>query len=127
MEQLHRIFKLCGSPSEEYWKKAKLPHATIFKPQQSYKRCLKETFKDFPPSALSLIETLLAIDPSERQTATAALDSEVSFLRSTLQPSFLNKREKSIRIKCVLPALFNVLDISTACLAFSFNTYEAKC
>lgn len=89
MEQLHRIFKLCGSPSEEYWKKSKLPHATIFKPQQSYKRCIRETFKDFPTSALSLIDTLLAIDPSERQTATAALKSEVSslppYLLSTLE------------------------------------------
>ncbi|XAR57130.1 Cyclin-dependent kinase [Bertholletia excelsa] len=76
VEQLHKIFKLCGSPSEEYWKKSKLPHATIFKPQQSYKRCIIETFKDFPPSALPLIETLLAVDPAERQTATAALRSE---------------------------------------------------
>ncbi|EEF45481.1 ATP binding protein, putative [Ricinus communis] len=65
VEQLHKIFKLCGSPSEEYWKKSKLPHATIFKPQQSYKRCISETFKDFPPSSLPLIETLLAIDPAE--------------------------------------------------------------
>ncbi|KAK0607186.1 hypothetical protein LWI29_010908 [Acer saccharum] len=76
VEQLHKIFKLCGSPSEEYWKKSKLPHATIFKPQQSYKRCIVETFKDFPPSSLPLIETLLAIDPSERQTASSALRSE---------------------------------------------------
>ncbi|KAJ0979734.1 hypothetical protein J5N97_015208 [Dioscorea zingiberensis] len=76
VEQLHKIFKLCGSPSEEYWKKSKLPHATIFKPQQPYKRCIQETFKDFPPSSLPLIETLLAIDPAERQTASAALRSE---------------------------------------------------
>ncbi|KAL2464108.1 putative serine/threonine-protein kinase [Forsythia ovata] len=76
VEQLHRIFKLCGSPSEEYWKKSKLPHATIFKPQQAYKRCIAETFKDFPQSSLPLIETLLTIDPAERQTATAALKSE---------------------------------------------------
>ncbi|KAK6130445.1 hypothetical protein DH2020_035855 [Rehmannia glutinosa] len=76
VEQLHRIFKLCGSPSEEYWKKSKLPHATIFKPQQAYKRRIAEAFKDFPPSSLPLIETLLAIDPAERQTATAALRSE---------------------------------------------------
>jgi len=79
VEQLHKIFKLCGSPSEEYWKKSKLPHATIFKPQHSYKRCISETFKHFPPSSLPLIETLLAIDPTERKTATAALNSEVSF------------------------------------------------
>ncbi|KAL8026185.1 hypothetical protein ABFX02_14G011500 [Erythranthe guttata] len=76
VEQLHRIFKLCGSPSEEYWKKWKLPHATIFKSQQSYKRCIKETFKDFPSSSLPLIDTLLAIDPSDRLTATDALNSE---------------------------------------------------
>ncbi|GFZ14048.1 protein kinase superfamily protein [Actinidia rufa] len=76
VEQLHKIFKLCGSPSDEYWKKSKLPHATIFKPQQSYERCIAETFKDFPPSSLPLIETLLSIDPAERLTATAALRSE---------------------------------------------------
>ncbi|XP_073013060.1 probable serine/threonine-protein kinase At1g54610 [Typha latifolia] len=76
VEQLHRIFKLCGSPSENYWKKSKLPHATIVKPQQPYKRCIAETFKDFPPSALSLVEKLLAIDPAERGTATDALNSE---------------------------------------------------
>ncbi|XP_074590897.1 putative serine/threonine-protein kinase At1g54610 isoform X2 [Curcuma longa] len=76
VEQLHKIFKLCGSPSDEYWKRSKLPHATIFKPQQPYKRCIRETFKDFPPPSLLLIETLLAIDPADRQTATAALNSE---------------------------------------------------
>ncbi|KAK4477921.1 hypothetical protein RD792_017186 [Penstemon davidsonii] len=76
VEQLHRIFKLCGSPSEKYWKKSKLPHEIIFKPQLSYKRCIKETFKDFPQSSLPLIDSLLAIDPSDRQTATAALRSE---------------------------------------------------
>ncbi|RAL41706.1 hypothetical protein DM860_008888 [Cuscuta australis] len=76
VEQLHKIFKLCGSPSEEYWKKSKLPNATLFRPQQPYKRSTKETFKDFPPSSLPLVETLLAIDPNERGTATAALHSE---------------------------------------------------
>lgn len=73
---------MCGSPSEEYWKKSKLPHATIFKPQQSYKRCIRETFKDFPPSSMPLIDALLAIDPSDRQTATDALRSEVSLFSS---------------------------------------------
>ncbi|XP_077212170.1 putative serine/threonine-protein kinase At1g54610 [Tasmannia lanceolata] len=76
VEQLHKIFKLCGSPSEEYWKSSKLPHATIVKPQQPYKRCIAETFKEFPAPSLPLIETLLAIDPSERGTAITALNSE---------------------------------------------------
>lgn len=76
VEQLHKIFKLCGSPSEDYWKKARLPNATIFKPQHPYKRCIAETFKEFPPSSLPLIETLLSIDPAERGSATATLNSE---------------------------------------------------
>ncbi|KAL9379093.1 hypothetical protein Peur_027575 [Populus x canadensis] len=76
VEQLHKIYKLCGSPSDEYWKKSKLPNATLFKPREPYKRCIRETFKDFSPSSLPLIETLLAIDPAERQTATAALKSD---------------------------------------------------
>ncbi|KAJ0014417.1 hypothetical protein Pint_20612 [Pistacia integerrima] len=76
VEQLHKIYKLCGSPSDDYWKKSKLPNATLFKPREPYKRSIRETFKDFPPSSLPLIETLLAIDPLERQTATAALRSE---------------------------------------------------
>ncbi|XP_008791720.2 probable serine/threonine-protein kinase At1g54610 [Phoenix dactylifera] len=76
VEQLHKIFKLCGSPSDEYWRKSKLPHATIFKPQQPYRRCVPETFKDFPPSALALIDVLLSIDPADRGTASSALKSE---------------------------------------------------
>ncbi|KAF7842804.1 putative serine/threonine-protein kinase [Senna tora] len=76
VEQLHKIFKLCGSPSERYWKKSKLPHATIFKPQQPYKRVVSETFKDFPESALKLLDVLLAIEPEDRGTAASALHSE---------------------------------------------------
>ncbi|KAA8542075.1 hypothetical protein F0562_023227 [Nyssa sinensis] len=76
VEQLHKIFKLCGSPPEKYWKKSRFPNATLIKPQQPHKRCIAETFKDFPPSSLPLIETLLAIDPDERGSATAALNSE---------------------------------------------------
>ncbi|KAG8637130.1 hypothetical protein MANES_15G087101v8 [Manihot esculenta] len=76
VEELHKIFKLCGSPSEDYWRKSKLPHATIFKSQQPYKRCVAETFKEFPASALALMETLLSIDPVDRGTAASALNSE---------------------------------------------------
>ncbi|KAG2313996.1 hypothetical protein Bca4012_064621 [Brassica carinata] len=76
VEQLHKIFKLCGSPSEEYWVKSKLPHATIFKPTQPYKRVVDETFKEFPQPALALLETLLSVNPDDRGTATSALESE---------------------------------------------------
>ncbi|KAF0925502.1 hypothetical protein E2562_016693 [Oryza meyeriana var. granulata] len=72
VEQLHKIFKLCGTPSEDYWEKMKFPHSS-FRP---YERCIAEKFKDVPPSALSLLETLLSIDPDMRGTATDALNSE---------------------------------------------------
>ncbi|XP_021714760.1 probable serine/threonine-protein kinase At1g54610 [Chenopodium quinoa] len=76
VEQMHKIFKLCGSPSELYWKRTKFPHATSFKPSQPYKRRLMETFKDFPASALTLVDALLSIEPERRGTASAALKSE---------------------------------------------------
>ncbi|XVE66190.1 hypothetical protein DITRI_Ditri08aG0060700 [Diplodiscus trichospermus] len=76
VEQLHKIFKLCGSPSDEYWRRAKLPHSTVFKPLHPYRRCVAETFKDFSSPALSLLETLLSIDPVQRRTAAFALKSE---------------------------------------------------
>ncbi|KAI3956477.1 hypothetical protein MKX01_016890, partial [Papaver californicum] len=49
---------------------------TIFKLQHQYDRFIEETLKDIPSSSLPIIETLLAIDPAKRQTATAALMSE---------------------------------------------------
>ncbi|KAK8970183.1 putative serine/threonine-protein kinase [Platanthera guangdongensis] len=76
VEQLHKIFKLCGSPNDDYWGKYKLPHTTIFKPQQPYPRCVAETFKDFPGPALALMEVLLSIDPTDRRTAESALKSD---------------------------------------------------
>ncbi|MCO5560601.1 hypothetical protein L7F22_014217 [Adiantum nelumboides] len=76
VEQLHKIFKLCGSPSEEYWNKYKLSHAAIFKPQHPYKRLLTETYKHFPQTALDLLDVLLALDPQERGSASRALRSD---------------------------------------------------
>uniref|UniRef100_A0A0E0EDZ6 [RNA-polymerase]-subunit kinase n=1 Tax=Oryza meridionalis TaxID=40149 RepID=A0A0E0EDZ6_9ORYZ len=76
VEQLHKIFKLCGSPADEYWKKSKLPHATIFKPHCPYQSTLQDVFKEMPANALRLLETLLSVEPYKRGTASAALTSE---------------------------------------------------
>ncbi|CAN8311142.1 unnamed protein product [Cochlearia groenlandica] len=76
VEQLHKIFKLCGSPTENYWRKHKLPSAAGFRTAIPYRRKLSEMFKDFPTSALSLLETLLSIDPDHRISAESALESE---------------------------------------------------
>ena len=76
VEQMHKIFKLCGSPSEDYWKRKKLPYATSFKPQNSYKRQIADTFKNFPSTALALVDKLLSMEPERRGTATSALNTE---------------------------------------------------
>ncbi|GFY85226.1 protein kinase superfamily protein [Actinidia rufa] len=56
VEQLHKIFKLCGSPSDEYWKKSKLPHATIFNLSLIQKMHSRDFFRTQPyacdPSSL---------------------------------------------------------------------------
>ncbi|KAL6856911.1 hypothetical protein ACP4OV_018293 [Aristida adscensionis] len=76
VEQLHKIFKLCGSPSEEFWANLKLSRATIFKPQHPYRRCVNDVYKDFPSTALALLDRLLAVEPGNRGTAASALESE---------------------------------------------------
>lgn len=76
VEQLHKIFKLCGSPPNQYWKLSKLPLATMFKPQHPYESTLRERCREFPKTAVSLIETFLSIEPYKRCSASIALESE---------------------------------------------------
>lgn len=76
VEQLHKIFRLCGTPPDEYWRTSRLPLATMFKPQQPYDSTLWERCSELPKSAVDLIESLLAIQPAKRGTAASALDSE---------------------------------------------------
>ncbi|KAK7391226.1 hypothetical protein VNO78_19638 [Psophocarpus tetragonolobus] len=77
VEQLHKIFRLCGTPSEEYWRKLKL--STTFRPPKSYRPSLVETFRDLPPSSLGLLCTLLALDPAFRGSASRALKNQFFF------------------------------------------------
>ncbi|XP_027365348.1 probable serine/threonine-protein kinase At1g09600 [Abrus precatorius] len=74
VEQLHMILKLCGSPSEDYWKKMKL--VTSFRPPQHYKAKYEEHFRYFPSSARALLATLLDLDSERRGSASSALESE---------------------------------------------------
>ncbi|CAN0865316.1 Probable serine/threonine-protein kinase At1g54610 [Linum grandiflorum] len=88
VEQIHRIFKLCGSPAEDYWKIMRLP--TSFRPPQHYKPSFHESFKDMPASSIALLTTLLSLNPSYRGTATSALQTQVQY-----SVNFLLKRKKS--------------------------------
>ncbi|KAL1813064.1 hypothetical protein ACET3Z_023129 [Daucus carota] len=96
VEQLQEIFKLCGSPSEEFWRNCKLPHATRSRPQQPYKKCIAERFKDFPAPAIDLIETLLSIDPDDRPSAAQVLNSEFFWLQPlACEPAEMSKYQSS--------------------------------
>ncbi|KAJ0972212.1 hypothetical protein J5N97_020171 [Dioscorea zingiberensis] len=104
VEQMHKIFKLCGSPTEDFWSTSKLPHATSFKPQRTYRRCVRDTFKDFPASALALLDTLLAIEPVDRGTTTSALQSD--FFRTkplacdpSSLPKYPSSKELSVKLR----------------------------
>ncbi|CAA7045294.1 unnamed protein product [Microthlaspi erraticum] len=76
VEQMHKIFKLCGSPSEEFWETTKFPQATSYRPQHPYTRVLLETFKNLPPSSLALLDKLLSVEPERRCSASSTLMSE---------------------------------------------------
>ncbi|KAJ0235566.1 Protein kinase superfamily protein [Hirschfeldia incana] len=76
VEQMHKIFKLCGSPSEDFWETTKFPQATSYRPQHPYKRVLLETFKNLPPSSLALLDKLLSVEPEKRCSASSTLLSE---------------------------------------------------
>lgn len=101
VEQIHKIFKLCGSPPEEYWKQSRMPHATVFKPQHPYENCLQETFDTLPESAFELLETFLSIEPNKRGTASAALTSKVTLVQNLV----------SALLKSIISLLFILLMI----------------
>ncbi|CAH8371653.1 unnamed protein product [Eruca vesicaria subsp. sativa] len=76
VEQMHKIFKLCGSASKDFWETTKFPQATSYRPQHPYKRVLQETFKNFPSSSLALLDKLLSVEPETRCSASSTLLSE---------------------------------------------------
>jgi serine/threonine protein kinase len=78
VEQIHKIFKLCGSPPDHFWRRSGLSHAAVFRPQQPYPSRLRDTFAaSMPDHAFRLLAMLLSLDPAARGTAAAALDAEV--------------------------------------------------
>ncbi|XP_078177599.1 protein IMPAIRED IN BABA-INDUCED STERILITY 1-like isoform X1 [Carex rostrata] len=76
VEQIHKIFKMCGSPDEPFWRKPFSANAAVFKPTHPYESRLKDSFKSIPSSAFQLLEALLSVEPAMRGTASSALKSE---------------------------------------------------
>lgn len=82
VEQLHKIFMLCGNPEDEFWKNSSLNLAIMFKPHD-YESSLRERCKELPESVVNLIASFLSVEPEKRMTATSALQSEVTFMNSS--------------------------------------------
>ena len=100
VEQLHKIFKLCGSADADVVaKRIDAENRTVKpskhgkggaeggaevgaegsglavgvpSPENAYRRTVREKFQNFPPDALDLVENLLVIDPQKRLTASEA-------------------------------------------------------
>lgn len=76
IDQLVRIFNLCGSPSTESmpnWQQ--LPDASKVKFEPSERRVIDEYAK-YDPLAADLLDKLLVLDPSKRLTALEALEHD---------------------------------------------------
>ncbi|KAL0076285.1 hypothetical protein J3Q64DRAFT_1772769 [Phycomyces blakesleeanus] len=96
MEQLKRIFLLCGSPTNENmpgW--SKLPDASKVRFEPSKRRVLEE-FSRYDALAADLIDKLLVLDPSSRYTALEALDHNYFYSEPLpADPALLPKYEAS--------------------------------
>lgn len=76
VEQLHKIFMLCGTPPDEFWKNPQLSLATMFKPRHAYESSLRERCQELPKSVVNLIASLLSVESDKRLSAKSALHSE---------------------------------------------------
>ncbi|KAG0743273.1 hypothetical protein G6F57_001291 [Rhizopus arrhizus] len=96
IDQLVRIFNLCGSPSTESmpnWQQ--LPDASKVKFEPSERRVIDEYAK-YDPLAADLLDKLLVLDPSKRLTALEALEHDYFYATPLpAKPSEMPKYESS--------------------------------
>jgi serine/threonine protein kinase len=75
LDQLSKIYEICGTPSEATWpgvKKLKL--FARFPPEKKYKRRLRQMFRSqCTEQAVDLLDQLLTLDPKQRLSAADAL------------------------------------------------------
>ncbi|KAE9029084.1 Cyclin-dependent kinase [Phytophthora fragariae] len=95
LEQITKIFDICGTPTTESWPDYKfLTHSSTFVPDKPKPKRLREYLmretaarkRILPKGALELMEALLVLDPEQRLTASDCLNSHY-FKARPLPPS----------------------------------------
>ncbi|KAL1943860.1 hypothetical protein VTO73DRAFT_3678 [Trametes versicolor] len=77
LDQLDKIWHLCGSPSRESWPEYEaLPGCEGIKPFGNHARRLRQTYESIGPETVDLLDKLLVCNPKERLTASQALDHD---------------------------------------------------
>lgn len=75
VEQLHRIYKLCGTPPDEYWDRLQGGQALVMRPPTTYPDRLAQVLREkgLEEPTIDLVQQLMSYDPSRRGTAAGLL------------------------------------------------------
>lgn len=76
LEIINAIFQLCGTPEYNMWPEVKkLPKYKTCKPSPRMRNLKNSLYPTLPPSAIDLVDQMLALNPDKRITAKDALTS----------------------------------------------------
>jgi len=81
VDQLEKIFKLCGTPTPATWPEfSKLPYSGFWLvPNKFFQPCFYDCFRRFPVETRDLMRQMLALDPNKRPSATECLNHKFFF------------------------------------------------
>lgn len=105
IDQIERIFKVCGSPTPETWPGfSKLPGAQKIKLRTTYPRTFRQKFGKYGDKGLDLLEKLLCLNPDGRISAGEALQHDYFWtepfpIDPKLLPSYSQSHEYKARLR----------------------------